>query len=119
MVVFLNFHFLILNTTHLNNNNKLKKKNDYIKIIIIKLRDKEHHTFSYGPNLLLKLSTSHILHSYHLSHSHIQFTSEKREERERERKENLKRRWRSWCTDRRPTEIKVTKKTELVEIGVH
>ena len=83
VVVFLNFHFLILNTTHLNNNNKLKKKHDYIKIIIIKLRDKEHHTFSYGPNLLLKLSTSHILHSYHLSHSHIQFTSEKREERER------------------------------------
>ena len=26
VVVFLNFHFLILNTTHLNNNNKLKKK---------------------------------------------------------------------------------------------
>ena len=88
VVVFLNFHFLILNTTHLNNNNKLKKKHDYIKIIIIKLRDKEHYTFSYGPNLLLKLSTSHILHSYHLSHSHIQFTSEKREEREREKGES-------------------------------
>ena len=41
--------------------NKKKKKTTWLhkKIIIIKLRDKEHHTFSYGPNLLLN-SQPHI-----------------------------------------------------------
>ena len=70
MVVFLNCHFLILNTTRLN-----KKK------IKIKLRDKDHHTFSYRPNLLLN-SQPHIYFTVFISHTdpiiHKFTTSEKR-----------------------------------------
>ena len=44
-----------------------------------KLRDKDHHTFSYGPNLLLN-SQPHIYFTVITSHIHIR---EKRRERER------------------------------------
>ena len=60
-------------------------------------------------------STLNLTFTSQLSH-HI-FTSEKREERERE--ENLKHQWRSRCIDRRPAEIEVTERTKRVEIGVH
>ena len=76
-----------------------------------KLRDKDHHTFSYGPNLLLN-SQPHIYFTVITSHIHIR-------EKRRKRKENLKRRWRSRCTDRRPAKIEVAERIKPVEIGVH
>ena len=95
VVVFLNCHFLILNTTRLN---PKKKK---------KLRDKDHHTF-FIPNLLLNLTfTSHL--------SHIQYSHQIKEKGER----RIWSRWRSRCTDRRPMEIEVAERTKPVEIGVH
>ena len=101
-------------------NNKKKqsktKPHDCIKIIITKLRDKDHHTFSYGPNLLLN-SQPHIYFIVITYRIHI-FSSHQRKEK-REREENLKCRWRSWCTNRRPAEIEVAERTKLVEIGVH
>ena len=83
MVVFLNCHFLILNTTRLNIKKKttrLHKNNNNNKI-----KDKDHHTFSYEPNLLLN-SQPHILFTVIISHMdpiiHKFTTSEKKEERE-------------------------------------
>ena len=94
VVVFLNCHFLILNTTRLNPKQKT-------------LRDKDHHTF-FIPNLLLNLTfTSHL--------SHIQYSHQIKEKRER----RIWSRWRSRCTDRRPMEIEVAERTKPVEIGVH
>ena len=95
--------------------NKKTKPLDCIKIIIIKLRDKDHHTFSYGPNLLLN-SQPHIY--FIVITYHIQYSVHIREKR-REREENLKCWWRSWCTDRRPAEIEVAERTKPMEIGVH
>ena len=40
-------------------------------------------------------------------------------EKRRERKENLKRRWRSRCTDQRPAKIEVAERTKPVEISIH
>ena len=98
-------------------NKKIKPHNYVKKKKKKKTKDKYHHTFSYGPNLLLN-SQPHIYFTVIISHTdpiiHKFTTSEKREEREREG--NLKRRWRSVhrskaggdrCTDRSPVEIVV------------
>ena len=53
-----------------------------IKIIIIKLRDKDHHTFSYGPNLLLN-SQPHIYFIVVTYHIHIFSSHQRKEKRER------------------------------------
>ena len=107
---------LILNATRLNKKKKKTKPHNCIKITIIKLRDKDHHTFSYGPNLLLN-SQPHIYFIVITYHIHI-FSSHQRKEK-REREENLKCRRRLWCTNRRPVEIEVAERTKLAEISVH
>ena len=63
-------------------------------------------------------SQPHIYFTVITYHIHI-FRSHQRKEKREKREENLKRRWRSWCTDRRPAEIEVAERIELVQIGVH
>ena len=77
-----------------------------------KQRDKDHHAFSYGPILLLN-SQPHIYFTV------ITFTYSHQRKEKRDREENMKRRWRLWCTDRRPAEIEFAERTKLVEISVH
>ena len=83
VVVFLNCHFLILNTTCLNKKKKKKKPTQLHKKNNNKTKGQRLPHIFIRTQFITQLSTSHILHSYHLSHSHIQFTLEKREVRER------------------------------------